>query len=134
TTDGVTTWPLTGSLARALLPETLPPGTRFFATPAAAAPAKRWLGHAVSAQTQSERLLQASRSLWNLLQFELTPQSKGLQAVVDQWRQFLSPQWRPVRAGITMLVAVQVIGLNAWAWHQQRQVKLKKEEVTAVLK
>ncbi len=134
TTEGVATWPLTGGLARALLPEALPPGTRFFSTPAAAAPAERWLGHAVTAQTPSEHLLQASRSLWNLLQFELTPQSKGLQAVVDQWRQFLSPQWRPVRAGLITLVAVQVIGLNLWAWHQQRQVKLKKDEVTAVLR
>lgn len=134
TTEGVATWPLGGSLARALVPEALPPGTRFYATPAAAAPAERWLGHAVTAQTTSEHLLQASRSLWNLLQFELTPQSKGLQAVVDQWRQFLSPQWRPVRAGLVTLVAVQVIGLNVWAWHQQRQIKLKKEEVTAVLR
>lgn len=134
TPDGVATWPLTGTLSRALLPEPLPPGTRFFSTPPAAAPAERWLGHAVTAQTQSEHLMQASRSLWNLLQFELTPQSKGLQAVGDQWRQFLSPQWRPVRAGLIALVAVQVIGLNLWAWHQQREVKTKREEVTAVLR
>lgn len=134
TPDGVATWPLTGTLARGLLPEPLPPGTRCFATPAAAAPAERWLGHAVHAQTQAEHLLQAARSLWNVLQFELSPSSKGLQAVTDQWRQFLSPQWRPVRAGLLGLVAVQIIGLNLWAWHQQREIKAKRDSLASVLK
>lgn len=134
TPEGVATWPLSGTLARNLLPEPLPDGARCFATPPAAAPAERWLGHPVHAQTQAEHLLQAARSLWNLLQFELTPQNKGWQVVADQWRQFLSPQWRPVRAGLLGLVAVQVIGLNLWAWHQQREVKLRREAITAVLK
>ena len=134
TREGVATWPMSGTLARALLPEPLPAGTRCFATPAAAAPAERWLGHAVHAQTQAEHLLQAARSMWNLLQFELTPSSKGLQVVADQWRQFLSPQWRPVRVGLVALVAVQVLGLNLWAWHQQREIKLKKGSLATVLK
>lgn len=134
TPDGVATWPLHGSLARPMLPEPPPPGSRFFATPAAAAPAERWLGHAVQAQLPAEHLMQSARSMWNLLQFELTPSSKGWQAVTDQWRQFRSPQWRPVRAGLVMLVLVQVVGLNVWAWHQQREVKLKRAELTSVLK
>lgn len=134
TTEGVATWPLGGTLARALLPEPLPDGARCFATPAAAAPAERWLGHAVHAQTQAEHLLQAARSMWNLLQFELTPSTKGWQVVADQWRQFLSPQWRPVRAGLLGLVVVQVIGLNLWAWHQQREVKVRRDAITTVLK
>ncbi len=133
-TDGVATWPLAGSLSRSLLADPLPPGTRFFSTPSAAAPAERWLGQVVSTQTQSEHLLQASRSLWNLLQFELTPSSKGLQAVTDQWRRFLSPQWRAARMGLAALVAVQIVGLNLWAWHQQREVKSKKDEMVSVLK
>ncbi len=134
TGDGVATWPLAGAMARRLLPDPLPPGARFFATPASAAPAERWLGGVVQAQMQSEHLLQSARSMWNLLQFELTPNSKGLQAVTDQWRQFLSPQWLPVRVGLACLVAAQVIGLNAWAWHQSRELKLKRAEVTSVLK
>src|SRR3990167_575363 len=74
-----------------LRPEPPPPGARFFATPAAAAPAERWLGHAVQAQLPAEHLMQSARSMWNLLQFELTPSSKGWQAVTDQWRQFRRP-------------------------------------------
>lgn len=134
TTDGVATWPLGGTLSRGLLPEPLPAGARFFATPAAAAPAERWLGQVVNAQTQSEHLLQAARSLWNLLQFELAPQSKGLQAVSDQWKRFLSPQWRAARMGLVALVGVQLLGLNLWAWHQAREVRLKKDDMVAVLK
>jgi general secretion pathway protein L len=72
--------------------------------------------------------------LWNLLQFELTPNSKGLQAVTDQWKRFLSPQWRAARMGLAALVAVQIVGLNLWAWHQQREVKSKKDEMVSVLK
>lgn len=57
TPDGVATWPLGGTLARALLPEPLPDGARCFATPAAAAPAERWLGHAVHAQTDRKSVV-----------------------------------------------------------------------------
>jgi general secretion pathway protein L len=134
TGEGVATWPLAGTMARRMLPEPLPPGARFFATPASAAPAERWLGGVVQAQMQTEQLLQAARSMWNLLQFELTPNSKGFQAVTDQWRQFLSPQWRPVRAGVACLVVAQVAGLNAWAWHQKHELKLKRAEMLTVLK
>jgi general secretion pathway protein L len=134
TLDGVASWPLTGGLARALVPEALPPQSRFFATPQVASPAERWLGQAVTVQTQSEHLLQANRSLWNLLQFDLTPNSKGFNAVSDQWRQFLSPQWRAVRVGLGALAAAQILGLNLWAWKQEHQLKLKRAELTSVLK
>lgn len=75
--EGVATWPADGSLARALLPDPAPDDARWFATPAVAAPAERWLGRPVIVQTPAEHMLQAARSLWNLLQFELTPRSRG---------------------------------------------------------
>jgi general secretion pathway protein L len=134
TGDGVATWPMSGAMSRRLLPDPLPDGARFLASPAAAAPAERWLGGPVQALTHTDHLLAAARSMWNLLQFELTPNSKGLQAVNDQWKQFLSPQWRPVRAGIICLLVAQLVGLNAWAWHQKREVKLKKAEMLTLLK
>ena len=132
--DGVSTWPASGSLARSLLPDPLPVQTRFFATPPVASPAERWLGRAVTVQTQSEHLLMAARSLWNLLQFELTPRSKGVNALADQWRRFMSPQWRPVRVGLGALVAVQLLGLNLWAWQQKQQVQAKRTELVRILK
>jgi general secretion pathway protein L len=134
TGEGVASWPLTGSLARPLLPEPMPQQARFFATPAVATAAERWLGRAVMVQSPSEHLLQAARSLWNILQFELTARSKGLYAINDQWRRVLSPQWRPVRVGLAVLVAVQVLGINLWALHLQHQIKAGKAEMVQVLK
>jgi general secretion pathway protein L len=134
TPDGVATWPASGTLARMLLPDPLPVQARFFATPPVASPAERWLGRAVTVQSQADHLLHAARSLWNLLQFELTPSSKGLHALNDQWRRFMSPQWRAARMGVMALVAVQIVGLNLWAWHQDRQVKTKKAAMVQVLK
>ncbi|MFN4264623.1 MAG: type II secretion system protein GspL [Aquabacterium sp.] len=134
TAHGVATWPMAGSMSRALLPDPLPDQVRFYATPPVASPAERWLGQVVTVQTQTEHLTLAARSMWNLLQFDLTPQSKGLYAVSDQWRRFMGIQWRPVRIGLVALAVAQIIGLNLWAWHQNRQVKLKRAEMVAVLK
>ncbi len=134
TADGVSTWPVAGSLARSLLPEPLPVQARFFATPPVASPAERWLGRAVTVQTQGEHLLLSARSLWNLLQFELTPSSKGLHALSDQWRRVMSPQWRPARVGLAALVVVQLLGLNLWAWQQKQQVQDKRNELARILK
>jgi general secretion pathway protein L len=134
TPEGVATWPTAGSLARSLLPDPLPIQARFFATPPVASPAERWLGRAITVQSHADHLLLAARSLWNLLQFELTPRSKGLHALNDQWRRVMSPQWRPARMGLMALVAVQIIGLNLWALHQDRQIKFKKAAMVQVLK
>ena len=82
----------------------MPVQTRFFATPPVASPAERWLGRAVTVQSPTEHLLLAARSIWNILQFELTPRSKGLYALTDQWRRVMSPQWRPARMGVLALV------------------------------
>lgn len=134
TPDGVATWPVAGSLSRALLPDPLPINARFFATPPVASPAERWLGRAVTVQSQPEHLLLAARSIWNLLQFELTPRSKGVYALSDQWRRFMSPQWRPARMGLMALVAAQVLGLNLWAWQQSQLVKTKRATMVQLLK
>ena len=103
------------------------------ATPPVASPAERWLGRAVTVQTASEHMLLASRSLWNLLQFELAPRSKGAHALSDQWRHFMSPTWRPVRVGLAALVVVQVLGLNVWAWHQQHTLKSRQAQRVQLL-
>lgn len=134
TPDGVATWPVAGSLSRSLLPDPLPVQSRFFATPPVASPAERWLGRAVTVQSPSEHLLLAARSIWNILQFELTPRSKGLYALTDQWRRVMSPQWRPARMGVLALVGAQVLGLNLWAWQQAQLVKSKKAAMVTLLK
>ena len=65
--DGVAQISLQGTLARSLLPNPLPEGVRWSATPATAAAAERWLGVPVTVMDWPQRALQASRSLWNCL-------------------------------------------------------------------
>jgi general secretion pathway protein L len=132
--NGVVTLRLKGTLARSLLPPDAASKARFSATPAVAAPAERWLGAPVAVMSPGERALLASRSLWNLRQFDLAATAKGTRALTDLWRRLRSPGWRPVRIGVAALVAAQVIGLNVWAWRQSAVIDAKREQMVALLR
>ena len=125
---------LNGSLARHVVPRPAPAGTRWTTTPGAAQAAERWLGMPVNVMPTPFRLLQASRTLWNLRQFSLARKSRGLRAARDLYRHFLMPDRRPVRWGLISLAAIQVVGLNLWAWHQQALIKDRQAASTQTLK
>jgi len=131
--EGVVTLRLQGGLARNLLPQPLPEGSRVSATPAAAAVAERWLDMPVAVMPQAERALQATRSLWNLRQFDLARRSKGIRALRDGLRGLLSPAWRPLRYGLLALVVTQVIGLNVWAWHLRSAIDARRAAQVTLL-
>lgn len=99
------------------------------ASPAAAAPAERWLGRPVQVMSLSERLLAATRSAWNLRQFELAPRHRGLAALGNRWRRFTGPAWRPVRLGLVALVLVQLAGLNLQAWSERAGLAQRRDEI-----
>lgn len=123
---------LDGSLARALLPQMSAQPTLWSAEPAVAAPAERWLGASVRVQTAAERALQSVRSLWNLRQFDLAPRRRGARALGNALRQLRSPAWRPVRLGLATLLVLQLVGVNAWAWHQRQalaELRLSQEQL-----
>ncbi|WP_157268477.1 type II secretion system protein GspL [Azohydromonas aeria] len=129
--DGVAALRLQGSMARQLLARWQEQNARWTATPAAAAEAERWLGAPVQLLGDEERMLEAARSLWNLRQFDLAPQHRGMLALRDAWRQFRSPPWRPVRWGLVALAAVQIVGMNLNAWQlraglQQRRLAMEQ--------
>ncbi|MBX9716830.1 MAG: general secretion pathway protein GspL, partial [Burkholderiaceae bacterium] len=131
--DGLVILRLQGSLARALVPHASVPDARWSATPEAAATAERWLGAPVTLVSRSERALQATRTLWNLRQFDLGARHRGTRALNDLLRQWVSPAWRPVRLGLLALACVQVIGLNLWAWHQNSQVASQRRAMVSLL-
>jgi len=131
--EGVVCLRLQGALARSLVPQPAPPGTRWSSTPGAAAAAEQWLGAPVNVMAPPERLLQAARTLWNLRQFELARRNRGMRALRDGFKQWRSPAWRPVRYGAVALVAAQLIGLNLWAWSQKRAVEAKRVAAVQLL-
>ena len=131
--QGVACLRLQGGLARTLLPVWSAQPARWSATPAVAAPAERLLGAPVQVMTDEQRALQAARSLWNLRQFDLAPRHRGTLAFREAMRRFAGPSWRPVRWGLGALVALQIMGLNLWAWHQRAAVEDKKQSMVKLL-
>jgi general secretion pathway protein L len=132
--QGVSTWPLQGSLSRGLLPEPLADNTLWTADPAAAAPAERWLGQPVQVLSAAARLLGSAQSGWNLRQFELAARHRGLALLRDAGKQFLTPGWRPVRLGLIGLALAHLVGLNAWAWMQRSELQTRRTTVANLLR
>ncbi len=133
-TEGVATLRLDSGLIRTVLPNPAPPTTRWSASPTAAVAAEHWLGAPVTVMPLEQRLLQAGRSLWNLRQFELARRTRGARAIGDTLRQAMSPPWRPLRWGLAGLLAVHLIGLNAWAWHERSAIEERRDRVQAIVK
>lgn len=130
---GVMCLGVNGALAKQMLPQWTAQPARWTAHPAVAAPAERWLGGSVTTLSDEQRLLRAMRSLWNLLQFDIAPRHRGTVVLRDALRRFRSSGWRPIRWGLAALVALQVIGLNLWSWHQERQIAAKRSAMVALL-
>lgn len=131
--DGVVCVGLEGTLARSLLPAG-GEAPRFTASPAAVAAAERWLGAPVGVLGDAERALAASSEDLNLRQFDLAPRHRGLRALRHAWWRLHSPQWRAVRVGAVALAAVQLVGLNAYAWQQQRTLAHKRQAMDELLR
>jgi general secretion pathway protein L len=132
--NGVVCLGVHGALARQMLPRWTAQPARWTAHPGVAAAAEDWLGGTLLVLSDEQRLLQSMRSLWNLLQFDFAPKHRGTVALRDAMRRWKSASWRPVRWGVTALVALQVLGLNAWAWRQERQVEAKRDAAVALLR
>ncbi len=131
--DGVATMGLQGGLARSVLRPEVTAGARFSASPDAALAAEQWLGAPVNVMSASLRALQASRTLWDLRQFDLARRNRGTRALRDSLKKFFSPGWRPVRFGLIAVVVFNVLGLNLWAWHQESQMSERRIAMTKVL-
>jgi general secretion pathway protein L len=131
--DGVNCVTLDGALARALV---MGAGelARWTATAAAAPHAERWLGTRVAVLTEGERAMLACRGATNLRQYELAPRHRGLRAVREAARRFWDPEFRVARYGLAGLVAVHLIGLNAYAWQQERLLAQKREAMNEALR
>lgn len=122
--DGVACLRLAGSLARQRVAAIGREDLRCTAHPQAVAEAERWLGGTVQVMNDAERALQALSSTWNLRQFELAPRRRSVQRLREFAQRLRSDrEWRPVRLGLFALLLVQLVGLNAWAWKLQHELR-----------
>lgn len=106
------------------------------AEPAVAALAERLLGRPVELHTASQRALAAARGDWDLAQFDLASsgRTRVLRKLGSGANAFLrAPQWRAARWALVLAVAVQVVGLNLWAWQDRQALAAKQAGVRNAL-
>lgn len=132
--QGVTALPLTQQ-ALSLLPS-LAPDTPCVAEPAVSSLAEQVLHRRPVLQHPQQRWLQAARSAWDLAQFDFSSSGRArtLKKLGTVWDDMLAaPQWRPARWGVLLLVAVNLVGLNAWGWRERSALEAKREAIGRTL-
>ena len=87
-------------------------------------------------QNAAQRAVVAAQSDWDLAQGEWAQGStqRFLRLAQHAWQTLLhAPAWRSVRIGLAALLVVQVIGLNAKAWREQRALDEQKSQLSQIL-
>ena len=106
------------------------------AEPAVAALAESVLQRKVSLLTRQQRWLDASRSPWDLAQFDFanTSRTRTVKRLSNAGREvWQAPAWRPARWGAGVLVLANLVGLNAWAWKEQSALQARRKAIETTL-
>jgi general secretion pathway protein L len=87
-------------------------------------------------QSPQQRWLQASGNDWDLAQGEWA-QGRGLRGwrwLQAAWRNLrFDPAWQATRRGVALLLLVNVLGLNLWAWRVQAEVAQQRQNLQQLL-
>ena len=130
---GVALWPLSeASVALLNWPDT----AGIVAEPAVAALAEQLFKRSVTLQQSALRHVQAIQSPWDLAQFDLVNSSRA--RTWKRWSAGLgslarAPRWRAARVALLALVAVNLVGLNAWAWRERASINAQRAAIREVL-
>ncbi|HVZ44264.1 MAG TPA: type II secretion system protein GspL [Ramlibacter sp.] len=106
------------------------------AAPAVAALAEQVLHRKVEILQAPQRWLAAAQSDWDLAQFEFASsgRTRAIKKLASGWVELLrAPQWRAARWGAVLLVALNVIGLNAWALKEHNALEAQRESIRRIL-
>jgi len=106
------------------------------AEPGVAAIAEQNFKDRVTLQTSAQRAMAAARSEWDLAQFDLlnTRQKRIQKRFSKGFLNLLhAPQWRAARWATLLLVVVNVMGLQAWAWQEQSALSAKRVAIANTL-
>lgn len=112
------------------------PKIELMAEPAVAEMAEQILNRRVTIHQPAKRVLAASRSSWDLAQFDLarTGTARAAKRVGAFWRDFLhAPLWRPARWGVVFLLLANLAGLNLWAWRSQQDLTARRGQISGTL-
>lgn len=131
--DGVSVLPLSAASAALIA---WPEGAEVVAEPAVAALAEQYFKRPATLQTGPERWLLAAQSAWDMAQFDLlytrrARTRKRLSAVLKSLLQ--APRWRAARWAALALVAVNLAGLQAWAWKENAALAAKRATIRDTL-
>jgi len=130
--QGVHTWPLPAHQGEAGVTQNhlhslLPADAELLAEPAVAELAEHLLHRTARVVSPAQRLQDAAQSAWDLAQFDLARRNPWLARLGGAVNTVArAPQWRPARWAAIGLVAVQVLGLNAFAWRAQAQLEQQR--------
>ena len=130
---GVAVWPLSKAWVALL---DWPDTSDIVAEPAVAALAEQLFQRSVTLQQSAQRRLQAARSPWDLAQFDLVNSSRA--RTWKRWSESLgsllrAPRWRAARLALLALLAVNLVGLNAWAWKEQALLNAQRVAIRELL-
>jgi general secretion pathway protein L len=118
------------------------PAARAVAEPALAAELDplRPSASAASVATAADQAALAVRAAldarWSLAQFDLANDRRAQAAKRSRMALaalLRAPEWRVVRWGLAALAAANLVGLNAWAWHQARETQDRQAEAARIL-
>jgi general secretion pathway protein L len=133
-TQGV--WGLPFPSGRESLSAELLASAQLRAEPAVAEWAEHQLQRPPSLVQPAQRLLTAAQSDWDLAQFDLaaTGSARWLKTLVRmQQTLWQSSAWRPARWGVGVLLLSQLLGLNAWAWKLQADLRQRQAGMAQVM-
>jgi general secretion pathway protein L len=113
-----------------------PDDAAVLAEPAVAALAEGFFKRRVDLLQTGQRWLQSSASAWDLAQFDLASSSrsrswKRITSVLGNFWQ--APRWKAARWSAALLVLVNLLGLNAWAWSERNALERQRLRIREVL-
>lgn len=132
--EGVMAAPLSAA-SLALLPPIGEEAPRVSA-PAVAELAYQVLQQKVQIQQMPKRLLEAAQTSWDMAQFDFASSGRArtFKKIAGGWADLLrAPQWRAGRWAVALLVALNLAGLNAWAWSERSALEGKRLAIRSAL-
>lgn len=105
-----------------------------WAEPAVAALAEKTLNKQPHVQSHAERWERAAQSAWSLAQFDLARRNPLMERIRRAVLSFLkTDQWKPARWALVAIALVQIVGLNAYAWHTNNQLQAQRDRIRDTL-